>query len=248
MKKVFIILLLSIFVFPSCRTSYVADKTNSKYNKIDKKLDANTDVDVNAIIAPYKDKLDAKMNEVLGYSDGIKMQRPESPLGNWVADAISAGAARISGEKIDFAIQNYGGVRIKEISKGDITLGKIYELMPFDNFVVVLKANGEITKKLFNKMALYGGWPISSSVRYKIKNDRAIDIIINGEPFDTDKTYTIALPDYIANGGDKCYFLSEAKKIDVDQTLIRDVLIQEVISATKNKKYISAKVEGRVVK
>ncbi len=247
MKKYLFIVSLFILL-SSCKTYYTVDNTKSSFNKIDKKLDSKDCSDIDNIIAPYKDKLSKKMNEVLGYSDGLTKNQPESTLGNWIADAIVSGAERISSVKVDFAIQNYGGVRIKDLAEGEITLGKIYELMPFNNYVVILEAGGATTKQLLDIMASRGGWPISKSVHYKIMDDKAIDIMIKGKPFDESKTYTIALPDYIANGGDKCYFLKNAKRIDTDQVLIRDLLAEEVKIAAKRGKHINAKIEGRVVK
>ncbi len=248
MKK-YLFFIASLFVLlSSCKTYYTVENTKSSFNKIDKKLDGKGNSDIDNIIAPYKDKLSKKMNEVLGYSDGLSKKQPESTLGNWIADAIVDGAERISSMKVDFAIQNYGGVRIKDLAEGEITLGKIYELMPFNNYVVILKADGAVTKQLLDLMASRGGWPISKSVHYKIEGDKAVDIFINGEPFDENKTYIIALPDYIANGGDKCYFLKDAEKIDTDQVLIRDILAEEVQIAAKNGKHINAKIEGRVIK
>ncbi len=248
MKNIILYSFVFLFVFSSCKTYYSIDKTNSSFNKIDKKLDDKDSSDIDFIIEPYKAKLSKKMNEVLGYSDGLFKRQPESTLGNWVSDAIASGAKRISGMNIDFAIQNYGGIRIRELAKGGITLGKIYELMPFNNYVVILKADANTVQQLMDRMALYGGWPISSSVRYKIENDKAVNILIKGRKIDKDKIYTIAMPDYIANGGDKCTFLKEAKRVDVDQVLIRDVLIDEVKQTNAKGAHINSKIEGRVTK
>jgi len=248
MKKNILLFSFLFVLLSSCKTYYSVDNTKSSFNKIDKKLDSKECSDIDLMIAPYKDKLSAKMNETLGYSDGLLKRQPESTLGNWVADAIVNGAERHGSVKVDFGVQNYGGVRIKELTNGEITLGKIYELMPFNNYVVVLEADGTATRQLLDRMALYGGWPISKSVHYTIKEDKATGITINGQPFDIDKTYIIALPDYVANGGDKCSFLKDTKRIDIDQVLIRDILVEEVQIASKEGKHINSKIEGRVVK
>ncbi len=243
-----IILAISIsFLLPSCKSYFSVNKTDTQFYKIDKRLDSIKSSKVDSIIAPYKAKLDSKMNEVIGYAEYMNKQRPESTLGNWVADVVAEKAAEISGQKIDFAVQNYGGLRIPEVTKGPVTLGKIYELMPFQNFVTIVTANGNVTKQFFDRMAQYGGWPISKGVKYKIKDGKPVDITINGKPFDTYSTYTIALPDYIANGGDKCFFFKDQKK-NITAKLIRDVLIEAVKEANAKGKPISSKIEGRVIK
>ena len=243
-----IILSISIsFLLPSCKSYFSVNKTDAQFYKIDKRLDSIKSSKVDSIIAPYKAKLDNKMNEVIGYAEYMNKQRPESSLGNWVADVVAEKAAEISGEKIDFAVQNYGGLRIPEVTKGPVTLGKIYELMPFQNFVTIVTANGNVTKQFFDRMAQYGGWPISKGVKYKIKDGKPVDIMIHGKPLDLNATYKIALPDYIANGGDKCFFFKDQKK-NITAKLIRDVLIEAVKEANAKGKPVSSKIEGRVVK
>jgi len=234
------------FLLPSCKSYYTVNKTDGQFYKINKKLDASKSKKIESIIAPYKAQLDSKMNEVIGYAEYMNKQRPESTLGNWVADVIAEKATEISGKKIDFAVQNYGGLRIPEITKGPVTIGKIYELMPFQNFVAIITTKGTIIKQFFDRMAQYGGWPISKNVKYKIINDKAVDITINGKPFDLNAEYTIALPDYIANGGDKCFFFKDQKQY-ITEKLIRDVLIEAVKEANAKGKPISSKIEGRVI-
>lgn len=243
------IIILSItlsFLLPSCKSYYTVNKTDAQFYKIDKRLDSIKNSKVDSIIAPYKAKLDSKMNEVIGYAGYMNKQRPESTLGNWVADVIAEKAEKLSGKQIDFAVQNYGGLRIPEITKGPVTLGKIYELMPFQNFVTIITTNGHVIKQFFDRMAQYGGWPISKGARYKIKDGKPIDITINGKPFDPDASYTIALPDYVANGGDKCFFFRDQEKYITDK-LIRDVLIEAVKEAHAKGIPVSSKIEGRVI-
>ena len=247
MIRLLLFFITAAFIFPSCRSVYTSQNASGQYYKINKKLDSIRDPDIIAIIKPYKIQLDAKMNEVIGYSAGLKKGKPESTLGNWVADVIADRAARETKEKIDFAVQNYGGLRLEELVEGNITLGKMYELMPFQNFLTVITVKGDTVKQFFDRMAEYGGWPVSRNVRFKIKNGKATDIVINGEPLKPDKKYKIALPDYIANGGDKCFMLKGKPQI-VTAVLIRDALIDAVKKAASEGKPVSAKIEGRIIK
>ena len=111
------------------------------------------------------------------------------------------------------------------VAKGDLTVGDIYEVMPFDNKLVILNLSGDKTLMLLNRIADYGGWPISSNLTFSIEDDKATNIMIKGKPFDIKKSYRVALPDYTANGGDRCKFLKEEPQIDNDK-MIRDLIIE----------------------
>ena len=247
MKRILLFLIIGSFVFPSCKSVYQSKKATGQYYKIDKKLDAIQDSGIIKMILPYKKQLDAIMNEVIGYSQGLTKDKPESTLGNWVADVIAKRAAKATGEKIDFGVQNYGGLRLGELVKGDITLGKIYELMPFQNYLTVITVRGDTVQQFFDRMASYGGWPVSGNVRYKIKDGKAVDIYINGAPLDPAKKYKIALPDYIANGGDKCFML-KGKPQKTTAILIRDALIDAVKEAAAKGQAVKSGIEGRTTK
>ncbi|MFN8316800.1 MAG: 5'-nucleotidase [Chitinophagales bacterium] len=104
---------------------------------------------------------------------------------------------------------NLGGIRQPQLPAGNVTLGNIFELMPFDNMIVLLVLDGKTTKQFLDIMAASGGLPISG-VRYTISNETATAISFNGVPFDENKTYTLAISDYLANGGDKLDFLKNS--------------------------------------
>lgn len=246
MKRIIILAIIISIFLPSCKSVYRINNTLTSYIRIDKKLDNSSDSKIDSIISPYKVKLDKQMNQIIGYSDGLTKQKVESTMGNWVADAIARQSETLINDKIDFGTQNYGGLRIKEIAKGPITLGKIYELMPFQNFLVVLKVKGNIVQEFLDRTALYGGWPLSKSVSFKIKENKAVDVLIAGKPIDNKKTYNIAIPDYVANGGDRCSFFKGQPRVTTG-TLIRDILIKEVKEKNKKGERISAKIEGRVI-
>jgi len=239
----FFTLLISV---SSCsKQVYTADIDTSYYrvnykNKSDKDLDK--------LIAPYKSQLDAQMNEVIAINpEAMSKSRPSSVLGNWFSDALLEEASKIYGVDIDMAMQNYGGIRIPALSKGDVTVGKIYELMPFDNKLVLLELDGPTTKMLFDRIAAKGGWPISHTLSMNIDGEKATNIKIKGEDFDVNKSYTVALADYIANGGDGCFFLEGGKRTDND-LLIRDIIIDHLKNKAESEKVIVQDKTERISK
>jgi 2',3'-cyclic-nucleotide 2'-phosphodiesterase (5'-nucleotidase family) len=196
------------------------------YYRIDNRQEAN-DNEISQMIVPYKAQLDATMNEVIGQAEkSMSKSKPNSPLNNWIADVLLDQAIDKVGN-VDFAVQNYGGIRVPSIEAGDVTIGKIYELMPFDNMVTVIYADGKIVQQLLDRIAAYGGWPISKNVYFTIENEKAVDVMINGKPLMPSGKYVFALPDYVANGGDDCFFLSDQERKDLD-LLIRDAIINHI--------------------
>lgn len=191
----------------------------------------------------YRTHLNTKMNEVLAQIDEMLIKdKPESTLTNWVADAIYNQSKKYFTEDIAFAYQNYGGIRIPSIGKGDITLGKIYELMPFDNIAVLVKISGEELLKFGQYIADIDGAPISVNAKIIIENKKLVSMLINSTAVETNKTYYVAMPDYIANGGDNQTYLMDNERIDKN-ILIRDMLAAEAKSQQRIKAGLDKRIE-----
>ena len=204
------------------------------------------DNDMDAVIAPYRDKLQASMDEVIGQcAKTMIKERPESTLGNWFGDALKTMADRTSSKPVDFAVQNFGGIRVSNLVKGPVRVGTIYELMPFDNYLVIVSLDSSALLKLINQMASSDGWPISKEATYVIRDGQAENLRIDGRPVDGTRMYRIAMPDYIANGGDNCDFLKDYPQ-EQSGELIRDGLIQFVRDETKAGHPLSAALDGRI--
>lgn len=244
MKLNISIIIAFFLAFMSCSVWHTAEEKGQKYQ-----VEAETigeDADVLAMIQPYKLQLDKEMNVVIGMNEQDMVKgKPESLLTNWMTDALQKKTEDYYKKPVDFAVSNYGGIRIPVMAAGEITRGKIFELMPFDNMVVVIEMQDTTLMKLFNHMAGDGGWPISSNVNYEIKDKKAQNIVINGKPIKKGKTYSVSISDYLANGGDKCYFLTEGKRTDLS-LLIRDALIEYVIEETQAKRKLNSRLDGRL--
>lgn len=199
------------------------------------------------IIAPYKTALDEQMGEVIGKTNKrLFKEKPESPLGNWLTDALQAQVQSLSSKAVDASVQNYGGIRIPELPEGEVTLGKLYELMPFDNMLVVVEMTGRVTQQFFDHIAADGGWPVSREISFVLKGKRADRLMIHGKPLDPEATYRISLPDYIANGGGDCSFLVGLPRENTGR-LVRDLLIKHTRELTLQNKLLEAQVEGRII-
>ncbi|MFK8007485.1 MAG: 5'-nucleotidase C-terminal domain-containing protein [Saprospiraceae bacterium] len=245
MKKSILFLFLLIFLSSCTKIMHVSAPQFSSV-KIEDTANIESSQEIEILISPYKKEMEKEMNLVIGDCEKELIKaRPESTLGNWTADLIHKKCEEYYGKPIDFAVVNYGGLRILSLPAGPITKSNIFELMPFENALVVLNVDAETVEKLFARMAEYGGWPISHQVRFKIKDAKPIDIQINGKPIDKNKMYKIALSDFVANGGDKCFFF-EDKKQEFLGKLFRDAIMEHVIELNDQGKKINADIEGRV--
>lgn len=198
-----------------------------------------------AHLEPYRQQITEKMNEVIGFAEEeLKKGMPESKLGNLLADIIYKKAAQYTKVPVDFSLINNGGIRVN-LSKGNITVGSVFEIMPFENQIVVLTIDGKTTKLLIDYMAERGGVP-ASHARYTIYNRNAEEIFIGENPFDSTRNYNLAISDYLADGGDDLVFLKNAINRADAGIKVRDAILEYIKEQTAEGKNITALVEGRV--
>jgi 2',3'-cyclic-nucleotide 2'-phosphodiesterase (5'-nucleotidase family) len=144
------------------------------------------------------------------------------------------------GVKPDVAFVNYGGIRLPSVKAGIITRGKIYELFPFDNILLLVKIKGTVLQQFLDHISNRGGWPVAG-MTMQIKNNKAVQVVIQGQPLDLNKDYTIALGDYTANGGDDAFMLKGLPQTN-NGYLMRDALIDYA----SKLKTINIRLEKRV--
>jgi 2',3'-cyclic-nucleotide 2'-phosphodiesterase (5'-nucleotidase family) len=107
----------------------------------------------------------------------------------------------------DLAVVNSGTVR-SSIEAGPVTLGDILQALPFANHVVTVQlAGSEIEVVLARSLQLSkrtdsGGFLQTASVSYRATDAGPADIQIEGQPLDRGRLYTVAITDFLFNGGD----------------------------------------------
>ncbi len=231
----------------SCSTKYSLVKSNRADYNINNKL--SVDSSIVKTYLPYKNQLDAEMNKVIGYStvDLTKQPMlPESLMGNFFADATLHQSKKLI-PTIDFAIPSTKGGLRNEIAKGDITVSNVFELMPFENELVLFTLKGEDVFKLLTFIARTNGQPVSG-LRMTINDGKPENIIINGKSFDISQHYQVLTSDYLASGGDGTVGFAKPIKKQVLNFKIRDALLKEVNELQAAGKTINAKLDGRITK
>ena len=235
--------LVAVLFTVSCKTAYQPSSVQYKDYRINTKQPDNSEL--NTLLKPYSDSVNRNMNDVIAVAGmTLDKKQPEGTLGNLLADAMLAMAKENYKTNVDLAIMNAGGIRLPSIAAGNITRGKIYELSPFDNILVLLKVKGNILQQLIDVAALKGGWPCAG-ITYQIKNKKAANIVIGGTILKEDAEYTIALVDYIANGGDNCDMLRNIPQQN-NGYLFRDAVIQYFSAMQQQGKQINASIQNRV--
>lgn len=215
---------ISMILLTSCGTVYQQSKPaygpNTSINE-----EVIADEYMTEMIQPYKVELQKKMDRVLSYSPvDLTKDGFNSPLANLVADAtldyVNEVQTKEGKKKVDIALINSGGLR-RSFSAGDLTVGNIYELMPFDNEIYILNLKGETILKMIDFL-------LNSKVGHPISNITASsinDIKVGGKPFDVHKTYRVATTDYLYSGGDNMFFLQDATDKEIMNLKHRDLLL-----------------------
>ena len=226
-----------------CSSSYNYD--NIDYSIID--VNGPEDSTVISVISVYKDSIDLKLDNVIGFSKGLYTKDDysetefNSSLGNLIADIIFKQADSVFyksfGNNIDFVLQNHGGIR-SSLLEGEIKLTDAYKILPFENEIVVL----EISKEVFNEMVLFLSnekfpHPISG---FSIINDKAL---IDKEKSLNDKFF-LATNDYLLSGGDNMFFLERNSRVFNLGYSLRDAFIDYTI----NEEDLESKVDNRFIR
>ncbi|WP_374440884.1 5'-nucleotidase C-terminal domain-containing protein [Epilithonimonas sp.] len=178
----------------------------------------NDDKAMDALIQPYKNELEGKMNKKISHTNvELNKSGDNSNLGNLLADYTFEGAEEWAKKNniqaIDAAVINIGGIR-NIIPKGDITIKNIYEVMPFDNEIVIMKMSGKALQGLFDYyLKRQENNPVSHLLIETDGGDTISKKLINGKPIDESKTYYIATSDYLAMGGDNMFFFGKGEMI-----------------------------------
>lgn len=245
MKK-FIILFFTILLILSCKNEpQFLHKIEGKLLPINEEIKAHEDIE--NFIKPYKEKVESEMNKVLSYTptDLVRTDGElESSLGNLMADMCYNRANSVfksrTGKNIDFAMFNYGGIRAG-IGKGTITTQNAFNLMPFENSLVVV----ELTPTKINELVTYliagkRGHPLSSQISLTI-TDSGHQLMIHNEPLDTSKNYYVLTSDYLQNGGDNMNFFKDPVNLYKLDYKVRNAII-DYFSETDT---ISVVLDGR---
>jgi len=213
------------------------------------------DPDVEKILAPYSEKV-RELSKVIGQLEGglTKTGVGAGSLGNFVSDGMRVQAQAKLGKPVVLAIMNAGGLRKNEIAAGDLRASDIFELLPFENALVVLDVTGVQLVRLLQNATR----DAQSGARINFKyNDRDRPEFISGklvdesgkeQEIDPNRIYTIVTIDYLVRLKSGAYaILQEAQRSTPLNITVRDAVMNYVKSETAAGRPVRAAIDNRFV-
>lgn len=196
-------------------------------------------------LEPFADSLNDVMNTVLVKSaQRLRKGEPESALGNLMADVLLELGREKAGKPIDLAMTNSGGIRA-ELPAGNITRGNAFEVMPFDNAVVLLTLPGPVMRQFIDFIAQDRDPQAGLKLVIDQPTGTVASVLINGQPLDTTRTYTVITSDYVAQSSQAAPILKAATTYQPLDLLYRDALIEYLRRRGQRGETLNPQKDGR---
>jgi len=185
-----------------------------------------------AYIAPYREHVDEVLNaplcyapETLSKTDGKR----NSSMGNLMADILLKEADKVlrlrENIRVDMAIMNHGGIRTA-ISKGPVSERTAYEVMPFENGLVVAALKGNTVAEMVDFLRQAEVPHPVSGLKIRLDSEGNLEFLrIQGKPLDPEKTYYVATSDYLIGGGDRMTFFQQHEALYKTDYKIRNAMV-----------------------
>lgn len=205
--------------------------------------DAETLAEVRRIVREAEKELMTEIGQAQGDLDGRRevLRRGEAAFGNFVADL----AREVT--HADLALFNGGGIRAG-IPGGPVTLKHVFQAFPFRNELVVGSLTGaQIINALEHSAGLNpsenpGGFLQVAGIRYVIADGRLESAHLGSRPLNPAERYRVAMPDFLAEGGDGYAMFREMEDKLPTGRLIADLVIEAFRSGTP----VTPRIDGRI--
>jgi len=171
---------------------------------------------------------------------------PDLPLGNLFADALRAYGSQYFNVPMDFAITNFGGIRVP-MPKGAVTMEDISSMFPFKNYVCYVKIKGSGLIALFEQLSGTKAFQATSGATIRVKDHKLESALIGGKPIDPNHVYNITTIDFLLDGGDKINIGALAEHVTLSKVLLKEVMLWYVTGVEARGEVIEAKADGRVI-
>lgn len=234
-----ILILLSVaFFLHACQKSLQVVRFEEENIEVQTDSAAQSTLNyLDSILLPYQEFLSDSMTQPIAHiQEDLLKGDANGKLGILMSKAMINRAENLLDHKVDCAFMNRGGIRVPVLKAGPLALGRVYELMPFENYLVVLEIPGDSLQRVLDIIAQKGGWP-AYGISYKIGDEGALDVKVNDLPINGQQLYQVALSDYIANGGDKMNILNQFEQKNTGLGL-RDAFIEYFIMVNQSGQVI----------
>ncbi len=188
----------------------------------------------------------APLQEIIGYSeDEYSSRRPESGLSNFAADVIKAIAEKKTGDKVDVAMTNYGGIRTS-LPKGAVRVYDIFSIFPFDNYLVTFDIKGSDLRRFLDQMISRRRVEALSGVEIVITGKQADKLLVAGTPIDDGRVYKFATINFLMDGGDGVVLSDVAFNRKDTGIWIRDAIVEYLKEQMARGEKIVLQPDGRI--
>lgn len=234
MNRIYHLAFILILLLFSCKNADHITKIEGKQIAIDTSL--VTDVEVENFIKPFRDHVMKNLDSVIAISADTYSKTQghlNTALGNLMVDAMYEQSSPIfksrTGKDIDMALLNYGGIR-SDLSMGPVTPRTGFELMPFENSIVVAELKGVYVRELVTYLQkAKRAHPISKLNIILDKDFEIVEATINDKEILDDRSYFIATSDYLYAGGGRMDFFQKSDTLYDLNYKIRNALIDYFI-------------------
>ncbi len=209
------------------------------------------DPEIQKVIAPLAAEIKASFDLPLVQApQGLFRGRrgEENLLGYWVSDVMRRAAEAVIGRPVRFAITNAGGLRAN-LRPGQLKVADIYEVMPFENELLVIELTGaEVIQVVKESIVRRGGEPCSGVKVVVGGTPEAATCTItweDGSPIDPNAVVKVATSDYLYGGGDSIPTLKQGRKPFTTGLTIRQILLDQCNHLAKEKRELFPPAPGR---
>ena len=204
-------------------------------------------------IEPAQKEIQAGFGKVIATSpNGVFRGRAgeENLLGYWIADCMRTRATALLGAPVKFAFTNGGGIR-GNIKAGDVKVGDIFEVMPFENEMVVVELTGAEVAAVMRESFLRRAGEPSSGIKAGLSGTLEKPVLTvtweDGRPIAPDEVVKVATSDYLYGGGDSIPSLKKGRRPYTTGLTIRQILLDVCQEASKAGRPLLPPAGGRYV-
>jgi 2',3'-cyclic-nucleotide 2'-phosphodiesterase (5'-nucleotidase family) len=210
------------------------------------------DVEVQKVITPLAAEIKASFGlPLVEAPEGLFRGRrgEENRLGYWLTDVMRQAAQEATGTPVKFAITNQGGIRAN-LHPGQLKVGDIFEVMPFENELVVVELTGAEVIQVVKEGILHRGGEPCSGVKVVVSGTpTAASLLVtweDGSPIKPDEPVKVATSDYLYSGGDSIPTLKKGRHPFTTGITLRQVLLDACAKLAKQKRDLTAPPTGRM--
>ncbi|MBC9795330.1 5'-nucleotidase C-terminal domain-containing protein [Sinomicrobium weinanense] len=247
------VIFTTIIVFFSCKnesSDFSGNISRIEGREININDSIAADQSIDDFVRPYREHIDKDLSTPLAYNPETLNKTDgelNTAIGNLMADIVMEQSAPVfrsrKESEIDAVLLNFGGIRAM-MPKGDVTARTAYEVMPFENAIVVLELSGKKVREMIDYLVKRKTAHPISGIKLSLNSNGGLkEALIGGKQIEDGKNYFIATSDYLMNGGDNMNFFLNPVSVTPLDYRIRNAMIDyftrtDTIQAVRDDRFV----------